>query len=68
MSLVLQVLEIIEIWICHIFEFYWPPKATSTIIKQPADSDGDGDNNKVYIKITDNLYTLVNVIIRLDGY
>ena len=67
MSRVLQVLQIFEIWICHIFEFCWPPKVTSTLSKQLTEHDGDGDNNKVYLDITDNLYHLVHVIIRLDG-
>ena len=67
MSRVLQVLEIFEIWICHIFEFCWLPKATSTLTKRPVDHDGDGNNNKVYLDITAYFYPLVHVIIRLDG-
>ena len=61
-------LEIFEIWIFHIFEFYWLPKVTSTISKRPTDHDGDIDNNRLYLEITDNLYYLVHVIIRLDGF
>ena len=33
--------------------------------KRPAECDGD--NNKVYLNITDNFYPLVHAIIRLDG-
>ena len=55
MSQVLQVLEISEIWICQIFGFFWPPKATSTRSKQPVERYGDSDINKVYLNITDNL-------------
>ena len=40
MSQVLQVLEIFEIWICHIFEFCWLPKMTSTLSKRPTEHDG----------------------------
>ena len=57
----------IEIWICHIFEFYCPPKVTSNLNKRLMDHDGDGDNNKVYLNITANFYPLIHVIIRLDG-
>ena len=67
MSSVLQVLNISEILICHIFEFCWPPKVTSTLIKRLADHGGDGDNNKVYHNINSNFYSLVNGIIRLYG-
>ena len=67
MSRVLQVLEIFEIWICRIFEFWWPPKATSTLNKGPTENDGDGDNNKVSINITAKFYPLVHVIRRLYG-
>ena len=66
MSRALQVLDILEIWICHIFEFYWSPKVTGNISKWPIEHDGDGNNNKVYLSITANLYSLVHVIIRLD--
>ena len=66
MSRVLQMLEISDIWICHIFEFCWTPKLTSTLSKQPTENDGDGDNNKVYYNITAIFYPLVHVIIRLD--
>ena len=70
MSRVLQVLEIFEIWICHIFEFRWPPKVTSTLSKRPLEHDGDVIEgrryNKVYLNITDNYYLLVHVKIRLD--
>ena len=52
MSRVLQVLEIFEIWICHIFELCWPPKVTSTLSKQLMDQDGYGNNNKAYFNIT----------------
>ena len=66
MSRVLQVHEVFEIWICHIFEFYWLPNVTSTLSKQLTGNDCYGDSNKLYIKITDNFYPLVHVIIRLD--
>ena len=68
MSRVLQVLDIFEIRICHILEFYWLPKVTSTLSKKPTEYDGDGNNNKVYINITAYFYHLVHVIIRLNGY
>ena len=64
---VLQVLEIFEIWICQIFEFYWITKVTSTLGKQLPEHDGDGNNNKLYLKNTAYFYPLVHVIIRLDG-
>ena len=67
MSRVLKVLEIIKIWICHIFKFFWPPKMTNNLINQTTEHDGDGDNNKVYLNITSTFYPLVHVIIRLDG-
>ena len=67
MPRVLKVLEIIEIWTCHIFKLFRPPKMTSTLIKRPAEHDGDGNNNKVYLDITSNFYPLVYIIIRLDG-
>ena len=47
-SQVSQVLEIFEIWICHIFDFFWPPKVTITISKKPTGSDGDGKNLNLY--------------------
>ena len=48
----LQVLEIFEIFICQIFGFSWLPKVTSTHNKWTTEHDGDGENHKVYIKIT----------------
>ena len=39
MSQVLQVLNIVEILICHILEFFWLPKVTSTISKWPEEHD-----------------------------
>ena len=68
MSQVLQVLEIFEIRIYQIFESFWPRQMTSTHIKQLEERYGDGNNNRVYLNITDRLYNLVHVIIRLDGY
>ena len=68
MSKVLQVLEIIKIWICHIFEFCWLPKVTSTIRKQSKDRDVGGDDNKVYVKIIDNFYIIVIARRKLDGF
>ena len=67
MSKVLQVLKISKIWIYHILEFYWSPKVTNTLSKKPTEHDGDGENNKVYLNIIANFYSLVNVIIRLYG-
>ena len=61
MSRVLQVFEIFEIWICCIFELCWLPKVTNTLSKRPTESDHDGNNNQVYIKITVNFYILVYV-------
>ena len=40
----LQVLAIFKIWTCQIFEFFWPPKVTSTHRKRPTDCGG-GLNN-----------------------
>ena len=62
---VVKVLDIFKIWICHIFKFCWPPKVTSTPSKQPAEHDGDGNNNKIQLSITANFYPLVHVIIKL---
>ena len=64
---VLHELEIFEIWICQIFGFFLPPKVTSTRSNRPAERDGDGEKNKVYLIIDDKFYPLVHVIIRLDG-
>ena len=63
MSRVLQVLEILEIWICHIFEFCWTPKVTSTLSKWPSEHGGDGNSNKVYINITAYFYRLIYVCV-----
>ena len=60
MSQVLQVIEVFEIWICYIFGFFWSPKETSTLGKQPTEYDGDDNKNQVYINITVNLYPLLN--------
>ena len=68
MSRVLQVFEIFEIWICHIFEFFWIPKVTSTISKRLKERDGGGENNKVYVKIIDNSHVIVTDRINLDGF
>ena len=65
-SMVLQVLDIFDIWICHIVELFWLPKVTRTPRKQPTEHDGDGNKNKVYPNTTDYLYPLAHVIIRLD--
>ena len=59
-------LEIFEIWICHIFAFFWLPKATSTLSKGPMDRDGDDDNNKVYLNTTDSFYHLVHEAFQLQ--
>ena len=61
MPMVLHVLEISEIWICQIFEFFCPPKMNSTRSKQLMDRYGDGKDNTVYLKVTDNFYPLVHV-------
>ena len=68
MSQVLQVLEIFEIWICHIFELCWLPKLTSTISKQPMERDGSGNKNKVYVKIIDIFYLRVHPRSKVDGF
>ena len=60
---VLQVLEIIKIWTCHIFEFCCPPKITSTLSKRPTEHNVDG---KIYVEIIDNLYLIVYDRRRLD--
>ena len=67
MSRVFQVLENFEIWICHIFEFFWLPKVINSLTKRPPEHDGDGSNNKVYLNINAYFYPLEDVIIRLDG-
>ena len=41
------------------------PQVTNTRIKKTAEIDGDGDNNKLDNKCTDNFYPLVHVRIRL---
>ena len=60
-------LGIFEIWIFYIFEFCGLSKVISPLSKKPIELDGDDNNNKVYLYITVNFYTLVHVIIRLDG-
>ena len=60
---VLQVLEIFKIWICHILEFYCPPKVTSTLSMRPTEHNGDG---KIYADIIDNFYLIVHDRRRLD--
>ena len=42
------------------FRFFWPPKMNSTNSKQQRGRNGDGNNNKVYLNITDSFYHLVN--------
>ena len=39
-----------------------------TLRNQPAEYDGDRNNNKLYLNITAYLYPLVHVIIGLDGF
>ena len=41
---------------------------TSTISKRPMERDGGGDNNKVYVKIIDNFYVIINARRKLDGF
>ena len=41
MSRVLQVLEIFKICICHVFEFCYLPKVTSTLSKRLSEHAGD---------------------------
>ena len=61
MSRVLQVLEISEIRICHIFEFCWPPKMTSTLSKQPTENNGNVVEGRRYIVPVKNKYkALIN--------
>ena len=50
-----------------ILEFFWLPKVTSNISKRQTEHDGDCDKTKVYLKITDNFYHLVHVIIMVYG-
>ena len=66
--MVLQVLEIFEIWICQIFEFCWLLKGTITLSKQSTERDCGGDNNKVYAKMIDNFYVIVTDRRKLDGF
>ena len=68
MSIVLQVLDIFEICISHIFEFCWLKKVTSTFSKRLTDIDGGGDNNKFYVNIIDHLYVILNARRKLDGF
>ena len=67
MSRVLQVLEMIKIWIYHIYELCWLPIVTNTLSKIPTEHDVDGNNNKYYINITAYFYPIVHGITRLDG-
>ena len=68
MSRFLQVLEIFEIWMCHIFELCWLPKVTSILRKQLTDRDGVFDNNKFYVKIIDNFYVIITSRRKLDVF
>ena len=61
-------LEISEIWICHVFEFCWMTKATCTLSKKLTGRDGGGDNNKAYVNIIDNFYVIVTNRIMIDGF
>ena len=61
MSMVLQVLKILEIYIFLILEFFLLPKINSTHSKQLKESSVDGKINKLYINITDKSYPLVNI-------
>ena len=54
-------LEISEIWICHIFDFLWVPKLTSNCSKRHTERDGDG---KIYIDIIYNFYLIVHARIK----
>ena len=76
MSRVLQVLEICKIWICHIFEFYWLPKVTSTLSKRSTEHDGVvirvgdivlvGGKDKAYINCSSK-YDYVTVCYLVSG-
>ena len=68
MSRVLQVVDIFEIWIYQIFEYYWLQKVTSSISKRLTERDGFGDNNKVYVENIDNFYVIVPDRRNLDGF
>ena len=61
-------LDIFEIWICHIFEFCWLPKVAITFSKISKESDGGGDNKKVYVKIIDSLHVIVTARRKLDVF
>ena len=41
---------------------------TSTLSKQSTERDGGGDNNRVYFKIFDNFYVIVNAKRKLDVF
>ena len=64
MSQVLKVLEMIKIYIFQTFEFFWTSNFNSTRAKQPTEHGGNVDNNKFHLKITYNLFSIVNFIIR----
>ena len=61
-------LEISEILICHIFEFCWLPKVTSTLSKESTECNGGGKKNKLYVNIIDKLYVIVTSRRKLDGF
>ena len=61
-------IEIVEIKICHIFEFCWILKVASTLSKLTTDHDGGVDNNKIYVMIIDNFYVIVTARKKLDGF
>ena len=42
------------------FLFFWPPKMASTCRKQTMERDSDGDKNKVFVRIIDNLYVIIH--------
>ena len=60
-------LGILEIWICHIFKFYWLTKVTRTISKRMTERDGSSDKNKVYVKVIDKFYVIVTARRKLYG-
>ena len=61
-------LEIFEIWICHIFGLFCLPKVTSTLRNQSMERDGGGDNNNVYFNIIDKFYVISTARIKLYGF
>ena len=62
---VLQVLEIFKVWICHIFEFFWPTKRPEL---SATNQRSVTVMVTIYVKNIGNLYLIVYDIRRRDRY